>query len=109
MLKHVFPIFACAIALTFSTPMRAAELSDCSYKGAIAGRTATIGVKSGQPVSYKWGSYRAKSVSQSGSTIVIDQASIKDVKAGATQSGKPAFQGTWDFQGKKSPVTFICN
>jgi hypothetical protein len=103
---NILAISATIFALT--APAMAADLPDCTYKGKIGGKTATIVVKGGQPVSYKYGSYSTKKVSMEGSTISIDQAAIENLSVGATQSGKAAFQGKWQFSGRSSDVTFIC-
>ena len=97
-----------ATVFALAMPAMAADLPDCTYKGKIGGKTATIIVKGGQPVSYKWGTYNAKTVSMAGSTISIDQAAIENLSIGATQSGKAAFQGKWQFNGSSSDVTFVC-
>lgn len=99
---------ASAMLLALGLPATAADMTDCNYKGVIGGKTATIKVKGGQPMSYNWGSYNAKSVSLKGTTISIDQAKIENLKMGATQTGKAAFQGKFLFNGESSDVTFIC-
>ncbi|RKE97885.1 hypothetical protein [Sulfitobacter guttiformis] len=99
---------ASAVLLALAVPAMASELSNCAYKGNVSGKTATILVQGGQPVSYKWGSYKAKNVSMTGNVISIDQAVIENLKVGATQSGKAAFQGKWQFKGQGQDVTFIC-
>ncbi len=99
---------ASAILFTLGMPAIAGDMTDCTYKGNIGGKTATIQVKGGEPVSYRWGSYKAKKVSLKDSTISIDQARIENLKVGATQSGKAAFQGKFVFNGRSEDVTLIC-
>jgi hypothetical protein len=107
-MKNNFTILVvCAFSIAFSAT-NAAAMTDCTYAGSISGKTAVIVVRGGEPVSYQWGGYKARKVSQSGSTILIDQARIENVRAGATQAGKAAFQGKWNFNGNSSDVTFIC-
>lgn len=99
---------ASAMVFALGAPAIAGNMTDCTYTGDISGKTATIEVKGGEPVSYKWGSYKTKKVSQRGNTISIDQAAIENLKVGVTQSGKAAFQGKWKFNGRSADVTFIC-
>lgn len=108
MYRGIFTVAAIATLSALAAPVGAGEMTDCKYTGSIGGKTATIIVQGGQPVSYKWGSYTAKTVSMRGNTISVDQAALENLSIGKTQSGKPAFQGDWKFKGNSSEVTFTC-
>ncbi|SEN54898.1 hypothetical protein SAMN04488077_12022 [Roseovarius tolerans] len=99
---------ASAALFALAAPAVAGNMADCTYKGSISGKTATIVVQGSEPVSYRWGNYNAKKVSQDGNTIYIDAATLANLSVGATQSGKPAFQGVWRYKGNNENVTFIC-
>lgn len=100
---------ASALFFSLGTSVLASDMTDCTYKGKVAGKTATIVVKGGQPVSYKWGSYKAKKVYKASNIIHIDQAVIENLKVGATQSGKAAFQGDFVLNGKTTKLTMACS
>ncbi len=97
-----------AAVFVFTSPAAAAGMPDCTYTGKISGKTATIVVKGGEPVSYRWGSYNAKNVYRQGDIISVDKATLANLSVGATQSGNPAFQGDWRYKGSNTNVTFIC-
>ena len=108
MYRGIFTVAAITTLSALAAPVSAGDMTDCKYTGSVAGKTATIVVEGGEPVSYKWGSYTAKTVSMSGNKISIDQAAIENLSIGKTQSGKAAFQGDWKFKGNSSKVTFTC-
>ncbi len=99
---------ASAALFMLASPVVAQAMADCTYTGLIAGKTAYIVVQGGEPVSYRWGSYKEKNVYREGNTIFVDKGALANLSVGATQSGKPAFQGNWRYKGSNDNVTFIC-
>jgi len=83
-----------------ATAPAATQLADGTYRGALSGKTATLVVSGGQPVSYNWGDYNGKKVSLSGNTIRVDAATLRVKSASANSIG-----GIWTLRGKKLPVT----
>lgn len=97
-----------ATLLALAAPAAAASMTDCAYTGRILGKRATMVVKGGEPVSYKWRNYYTSKVHREGNIISVDAATLTNLTVGATQSGKPAFQGDWHYRGHSENVTFIC-
>ncbi len=108
MLRRRNILAASATLFALAAPAAAGNMTDCTYTGDISGAEATIVVQGGEPVSYRWKYYNAESVSREGNTISVDKATIANLSIGATQSGKPAFQGNWRYKGGNENVTFIC-
>ncbi len=108
MQRKINILAASATLIVLAAPALAGNMTDCTYTGNISGKTATIVVQGGDPVSYRWGTYNAKNVYREGNTITVDKANLANLSVGATQSGKPAFQGDWRYKGRNENVTFIC-
>lgn len=95
------------VAKTSPTPVRPTvvaqtqQLTDGTYTSFADGQTATIVVRGGQPVSYRWGSYTASRVSMRGNRITIDQAQL-NLASMTTNS----FSGTFVLRGERTPVVF---
>lgn len=101
-------IFAVGVTLfALAAPAFAGNMTDCTYTSRLFGKTATIVVQGGEPVSYRWGNYTAQNVYREGNTITVDKATLANLTVGATKSGKPAFQGDWRYKGSNEKATFI--
>jgi hypothetical protein len=81
--------------------LAASQLADGTYQANIGGTNAVLTIASGRPISYSYGSYRAKRLGIKGNTIAIDMARLQ-----ITGLNSKTIVGVFTLNGKSQQVRF---